>query len=270
MSHISRIGFIGGGNMAVALINGLLQGRWSGEHITVADVAPGRAAEVARQFGVQAAADNLSAVAHADVVVLAVKPAQVSKVLDDIRHVLPSHALVISIAAGVGLAALRAHLDALQPLIRVMPNTPALVGAGVSVLCAAEGTALPAVQLAETLLGAVGQTAVVQDEGLMDAVTALSGSGPAYVYLMAEALSDGGVACGLPRPLADQLAVGTLLGSARLLAQGQHPGVLKNQVTSPGGTTLAGLRVMEDRGVRGALMAAVEAAWRRSRELGGR
>ncbi|MBF0425979.1 MAG: pyrroline-5-carboxylate reductase, partial [Magnetococcales bacterium] len=186
----------------------------------------------------------------------------------EVGALLGPRTLVLSIAAGIPLQRLAADLAPGQPVIRAMPNTPALIGAGMTVLCPATGVDPDQVEIATQLMRTAGAVAIIDDEKLMDAVTALSGSGPAYLYLVAEALSDGGVACGLPRDLADRLAQQTLFGSSRLLLEsGEHPARLKSQVTSPGGTTIAALRCLEAKGTRSAFIEAVIAAWQRSREL---
>ncbi|MBF0346174.1 MAG: pyrroline-5-carboxylate reductase [Magnetococcales bacterium] len=259
---------IGGGNMATALIQGLIQSGIKGNRIRVSEPDPVRA-QALTASGVILSADNLHAVKDSSLVVIAVKPGVVPSVLAEITPHLHPSALVVSIAAGITLDNLQQRLPPGQPVIRSMPNTPALVGEGVTVLCPGTHVTAPQLHLAETLLGTVGDVRTVMDESLIDGVTALSGSGPAYVYLILEALSDGGVACGLPRDLATWLAINTVKGSAALVQEtGQHPGVLKNQVTSPGGTTIAALQVLEEAGIRGTLMRAVTAAWQRSRELG--
>ncbi|MBF0428308.1 MAG: pyrroline-5-carboxylate reductase [Magnetococcales bacterium] len=264
------IAFLGGGAMAGAMIHGLLQAGLPIDCLRVAEPGESQRQTLMRQYGIVAVAANPEALQGADVVILAVKPGVVARVLDEISPLLGPEVLVISIAAGITLSALASRLPSGQPLVRVMPNTPALVGAGISALLPAPETTAEKRLLAREIMMAVGLVEEIDNEALMDGITALSGSGPAYVYLMAEALSDGGVACGLPRPLADRLAQRTLLGSAKLMEEsGLHPGVLKNQVTSPGGTTIAGLEPLERNGVRGALMAAVMAAWRRSKELSG-
>ncbi|HAT49772.1 MAG: pyrroline-5-carboxylate reductase [Nitrospirae bacterium] len=265
--HQTRIAFIGGGNMATALIKGLLGAGLDGKNIRVSEPDSVRAQSL-QSLGITVVAGNSNTVSTAQLVVIAVKPGIVPLVLDEISGNLNRDAVVISIAAGVTLNSLMRRLPEKQPAIRAMPNTPALIGAGVTVLCPGPDVSPQHRALAETLLGTVGEVKTILDESALDAVTALSGSGPAYVYLMIEALSDGGVACGLPRDLATQLAVQTVKGSAALVKEtGQHPGVLKNQVTSPGGTTIAALQVLETAGLRGILMRAVEAAWRRSQEL---
>lgn len=264
-----KIAFIGGGNMATAMIQGLLRAGLAPAHIRVAEPSGQRRQELADQFvGISVLERNQDAVVKADQVIIAVKPGMVTKVLAEISPNLATKTVVISIAAGIPLATLAHGLPPGQLVVRVMPNTPALIGAGISVILPAAGVPAEAVDQVRQTMATVGEVAVVDNEAWIDGVTALSGSGPAYVFLMAEALSDGGVACGLPRALADQLAVQTLIGSARLLAaSGKHPGELKNQVTSPGGTTIAGLAVLERAGVRGALIDTVVAAWRRAKEL---
>lgn len=253
--------------MATALIQGLLRSGLNGKNIRVSepDLSPRQSLQ---SLGITLVAGNFNAVANAQLVVVAVKPGVVPLVLDEISANLRHDAVVVSIAAGVTLENLMRRLPMQQAVIRAMPNTPALIGEGITVLCPGPDVSPQQQALGEALLGTVGEVKTVTDESILDAVTALSGSGPAYVYLFIEALSDGGVACGLPRDLATQLAVQTVKGSAALVKEtGQHPGVLKNQVTSPGGTTIAALQVLETAGVRGTLMRAVEAAWRRSQEL---
>ncbi|MEO5371324.1 MAG: pyrroline-5-carboxylate reductase [Magnetococcus sp. DMHC-1] len=268
MTLTMNVAFLGGGNMATALISGLVQAGISPGQIRVAEPDPLRRNTLQERFKVTVQADNSAVLPGADVVVVAVKPGVVTKVLQEIQAGLLPQTLILSIAAGVSLARLAENLPKDQPVIRAMPNTPALIGAGMTVLCPGCGVQENQVETARRIMLAAGKVAVIQDEKLMDAVTALSGSGPAYLYLVAEALSDGGVACGLPRDLADQLTVQTLLGTSQLLASsGQHPAILKNQVTSPGGTTIAALRRLEAGGVRSALMEAVVAAWQRAREL---
>nr|CRH07641.1 Pyrroline-5-carboxylate reductase [Candidatus Magnetococcus massalia] len=267
-SQHEKIAFLGGGNMARAIIQGLCQEGYPGKTIQVSEPFAERRTALQESFAVKVFEENSAAVRKADLVVVAVKPNMVLNVLEEVAEHLKPDTVVLSIAAGMDLAAMESALNPDQPLIRAMPNTPALVGEGMTVLAPIRGTSDQAVALAEKVMGAVGQVAVVQNEALMDGVTALSGSGPAYFFLMAEALSDGGVAAGLPRDLADRLAVQTMMGSAALLKEsGQHPGVLKNQVTSPGGTTIAGIGALEQGGFRGTLMAAVDAACKRSKAL---
>lgn len=262
------VSFAGGGNMATALIQGLIRSGFQGHNLRLFEPDASRAEALQQQFGVLLAPSNAQATQGSQVLLLAVKPGIVGAVLTEVAPHLSQETLVISIAAGVTLTSLTNLLPPRQPVIRAMPNTPALIGAGVTVLCPGDNVNNEQRILGETLLKTVGDVRTVSDESVMDAVTALSGSGPAYVYLVLEALSDGGVACGLPRDLATWLAVHTVQGAAKLVQEtGQHPGVLKYQVTSPGGTTIAALKVLEEAGTRGTLMRAVEAAWLRSREL---
>jgi pyrroline-5-carboxylate reductase len=264
-----RVGFIGGGNMGEALIRGLLAaGLVPAEHLAATDVRSERTAQLARQFGITTHADNLRLVREADVIVLAVKPQSMASVLAEIATAVTSRHLVVSIAAGVSTAVIRAGLGKEARIVRVMPNTPALVLHGAAGIARSQGLEPEDLPTVEEIFGAVGR-AVVLDEDLMDAVTGLSGSGPAYVAIVIEALADGGVRMGLDRATALTLATQTVLGSARLLADtGLHPGALKDMVASPGGTTIAGVAALEDGGLRATLIRAVQRATERSRELG--
>jgi pyrroline-5-carboxylate reductase len=261
--------FLGTGNMAEALLKGLLRdGTAAAEEIVCAEPRPERREEIANQYGVEVTGDNRAAAAAADLILLSVKPQVIDAVLAEIAPVVDGRKLVVSIAAGVPLAVLARRLPAGARIIRTMPNTPALVGAGATAI--ARGPNATDADLAATraLFEAVGSVVEVA-EPLLDAVTGLSGSGPAYVFLAIEALADGGVRAGLPRATALSLAAQTVMGAARLVLEtGQHPAVLKDQVTSPGGTTIAGVQALEARSFRAALMEAVEASARRSRELG--
>jgi pyrroline-5-carboxylate reductase len=263
------IGFIGAGQMARALARGFCaSGRLKPGQIVVHDpVAEACRAFAAEVPGSKSAATNVDLCQQADVLVLATKPQSVPSVLSELAGKVGPQKLVVSIAAGVTLAKLCDGLKT-QRAIRVMPNTPALVGQGASAYALGPGATEADSQLAGQLLGAVGKAFAV-DEKLLDAVTGLSGSGPAFVYVMIEALSDGGVRMGLPRDVASALAAQTVLGSAQMvLTTGEHPAALKDKVASPGGTTIAGLAALETHGLRAALIAAVEAATRRSQELG--
>lgn len=262
------IGFIGTGQMARALAGGLVRGGLTcAERLVAFDPAEAARAEFAAQVaGARLLADNRAVLAAADVVVLAVKPQKAAVVMDEVRSGCGPDKLLVSILAGTPLARLVAGLGTPR-VVRVMPNTPCLVGAGAAGYALGPGATRQDAELVSELLGAVG-IALEVDESLLDAVTGLSGSGPAFVYMIIEALSDGGVRAGLPRSAATQLAAQTVLGAARMvLASGEHPAVLKDRVASPGGTTIAGLQVLEERGLRAALLAAVEAAARRSGEL---
>jgi pyrroline-5-carboxylate reductase len=261
-----KLGFIGVGNMGGAIIRGLLAGgHVPRENLVYYDPDPARQGQM-DELGVPAARDNPE-VMHAPVVVLAIKPQVMGAVLAGVKEFArPSH-LIISIVAGVPLTDLAGAFPESR-VIRVMPNTPTLVGAGMAALAPGPGITPEDLALALQLFRAVGE-AVVVEERLMDAVTGLSGSGPAFVAVFIEALADGGVKMGLPRPLALTLATQTVLGTARLCHEEHlHPAVLKDLVTSPGGTTIAGLHALESGGFRGAVMNAVSAAAARSKELG--
>jgi pyrroline-5-carboxylate reductase len=271
MLTAKKVGFIGAGNMGEALIKGLLAaGRLKADQIVVSDIDPARLRFLENTYRVLAATGNASLARAAQVIVLAVKPNHVDGVLGEIRDSLGHLPLVVSIAAGVPLARIQQGLGRPLPLVRVMPNTPALVLAGASAVAAGPNAGPDHVAVARLLFEAVGRVVEVQ-ESAMDAVTALSGSGPAYLLLVMEALIDAGVLLGLPRPIARSLVVQTTLGSAKLFDEALgHPGALKDQVTSPGGTTIHGLAVLERGAVRGLFMDAVVAAARRSEELGGK
>jgi pyrroline-5-carboxylate reductase len=263
------IGFIGAGQMARALARGFGQAALiKPGQILAADAFPAAAEQFAREVaGAKIAADNRALVAQSAVVFLSVKPQNMPAVYQELAGADVSGKLFISIAAGVTLAKLGEGLKTSR-VIRVMPNTPALVGEGASAYALGSGATADDGKLVGQLLAAVGQAHQV-DERLLDAVTGLSGSGPAFVYVMIEALSDGGVRMGLPREVATALAAQTVRGAAAMVLEtGEHTSVLKDRVASPGGTTIAGLQALEDRGLRAALIAAVEAATRRSQELG--
>lgn len=263
-----QIGFVGAGQMARALACGFVDtGLITAAGITAFDPVPSALDEFASLVaGSKSAKDNVAVTAASDVVFLAVKPQNMSAVLAELR-LATANKLFVSIAAGVSLARLAAGLGT-QRIVRVMPNTPCLVGKGAAGYALGSGASAADGALVGRLLGAVGLAIQLKEE-LLDAVTGLSGSGPAYVFTMIESLSDGGVRMGLPRDVATALAAQTVLGSAAMvLASKEHPAVLKDRVASPGGTTIAGLKALEDRGLRGSLIAAVEAATLRSRELG--
>jgi pyrroline-5-carboxylate reductase len=265
------IAFLGAGNMAEALVRGLLRaGVAAPGEIVCTDRRLDRLAELAQRYGVRTGPDNRAAAVEADIVVLSVKPQVMNKLLGEIGPALDPRKLVISIAAGVPLAAIERKVGHGVRIVRAMPNTPALVGAGATAISGGDHATEDDLRQAKGLFDAVGKTAIV-DEQLLDAVTGLSGSGPAYVFLVIEALSDAGVKMGLDRRTALDLSAQTVLGSAHLLLEtGEHPGRLKDQVTSPGGTAIAGLHTLEAGGLRTTLMNAVEAATRRSHELGRR
>ncbi|HUL59343.1 MAG TPA: pyrroline-5-carboxylate reductase [Anaeromyxobacteraceae bacterium] len=269
MAPGKKIAFLGTGNMAEAMVKGLLRaGASAKEEIVCAEPRAERRAEISQRYGVAATASNAEAADRGDVIFLTVKPQIMSQVLDEVATVVDPKKLVISIAAGITTQAIAAQLGAGVRIVRAMPNTAALVGAAATAICRGAHATAADLEQARTLFETVGTVDVV-DEGLLDAVTGLSGSGPAFLFLVVEALSDGGVKMGLSRDVATQLAAQTLVGAGRLVLEtGEHPGRLKDQVTSPGGTTIAGMHALETGGVRGAFIQAVEAATIRSRELG--
>ncbi len=264
-----KISFLGSGNMAEALVKGLLAaGTAAEDEILCAEPRAERREELRTRYGVEVTGDNVAAAERGDIVLLSVKPQIMDALLEEIAPAIDHRKLVISIAAGVPIAAIAGKLGAGVRIVRTMPNTPALVGAGASALSRGAHATDADLAQAMSLFEAVGTAAVV-DEPLLDAVTGLSGSGPAFVFLAIEALADGGVKVGLARPIAMALAAQTVMGAAKLVLEtGEHPGRLKDQVTSPGGTAIAGVHALEQAGFRSALIAAVETATRRSRELG--
>lgn len=269
MLEDSRVGFIGGGNMGEALIRGLLAASlFTPDRLYAFDVAGPRMEYLTNRYQIQPALSigDLAASCHA--LILAVKPQNMAGVLEELGLQLSHEVLVISIAAGVPLFTLARGLPPGTPIVRVMPNTPAIVLEGASALSRGPHVQDSHMELALALFRAVG-TAIEVEEKWMDTVTGLSGSGPAYVLLVIESLIDAGVLMGLPRPVARELAVQTVMGTAKMVQEtGNHPAELKDLITSPGGTTIRGLHVLEERGIRGTLMQAVEAATLRSRELG--
>ncbi len=264
-----RIGFLGAGKMATALAHGWLSaGLTTSDRVLASDPFPAAREAFSTATGLRSTASNREVVTASDLLVLAVKPQTMKALLAEVRPVVSASHLIVSIAAGIPLRQLAEGLGADRRLIRVMPNTPCLVGSSASGYSAGEAATADDIALVDRLLNAVGR-AFALPESLLDAVTGLSGSGPAFVYVIIEALSDGGVRVGLPREVATALAAQTVLGAAKMVLEtGTHPGALKDMVASPGGTTIAGLHALERGGLRAALMDAVEAATRRSAELG--
>ncbi len=265
-----RIGFIGAGNMAEAIIKGLIDsGRVKPPEITASDTNFEHLNVIVERHGIEGHNKNFEVVRHSDVIVLAVKPQVMGDVLDDIAGEITGEKLVVSIAAGINTGKISEHLNPGAKIVRVMPNTPALVLSGVSALFAGSGVSEDELDVARAIFDAVGKTVVVDDEIMMDAVTGLSGSGPAFCYTFIEALSDAGVEMGLPRDTASLLATETVLGAAKMVSELKlPPAELTSRVTSPGGTTVAGLGQLDEKGFRAAVHAAVEAATKRSKELG--
>jgi pyrroline-5-carboxylate reductase len=263
------IGFLGAGKMATALGKGFVRaGLVKGRQVIASDISAAALSAFASEVGALSAESNAEVARKAEVIILAVKPSQVGEVLAEVRDQFTSKHLLISIAAGVTLAKLEGALGEGARVIRVMPNTPALIGASATGYALGEGASPQDGALAQKLFSSVGIAFQVK-EALLDAVTGLSGSGPAYAYLCIEALSDGGVAAGLPRDMATRLAAQTLLGSARMVLEtGLHPGALKDMVTSPGGTTIEGVHELEKGQLRATLMSAVRAAADKARKMG--
>lgn len=263
-----KIGFIGAGQMAQALASGFIRGGVSdGDSLAACDPLPAAREAFSRVVeGASAFSEHSVLAEHSEVIFLAVKPQYLAAACESLAPSLDGQ-LVVSIVAGAPLYELERLLST-DRLVRVMPNTPCLIGAGASGFSLADGAKEEDRALVQQLLEAVG-LAVCVPEAQLDAVTGVSGSGPAYVFLMLEAMADGGVRMGLPREVAMRLAAQTITGAAQLqIETGEHPGVLKDRVASPGGSTIAGLHVLEDHGVRGAMMSAVEAAASRAEELG--
>jgi len=261
-----KLGVIGGGVMGSAIVSRLLtQGTYQSTDIIISEPTLSQQASLYQQYGVEVTGDNNLA-AMAPVLLLAIKPQIFERVVADLKQPNSSQ-LVISILAGVSIAQLEMAFPD-RAVIRAMPNTPATVGMGITAISASKHVQPQHLDLATQIFQAVGEVVTVP-ESLMDAVTGLSGSGPAYIAIAIEALADGGVAAGLPRPIADRLALQTVLGTAQLIkASNLHPAQLKDRVTSPGGTTIAGIVKLEQSGFRSALIEAVIAAANRSQELG--
>jgi pyrroline-5-carboxylate reductase len=268
MPSTQTIGFIGGGNMAEALIKGLLAQGHPADRILVSDPSPGRRTLLRDNYRVKVLNDNREVAAGSRLLVLAIKPQMVPAVVPEMAGVLTVEHLTVSILAGTATATLEKLLGGSARVVRAMPNTPALVGCGATAICAGRFSTAADLETAAALFRSVGSVSTVS-EAQMDAVTGLSGSGPAYVFTVIEALADGGIKEGLPREVALELATRTVLGAARLVTEsGESPTLLREKVCSPGGTTIAGLTALEDGGLRAALIEAVVRATRRSKELG--
>lgn len=262
----SVVAIIGAGVMGSAIADGLLRAGHRPSDVVLSDGNRDRLDQLEKDRGVRTAGAGQAA-AEADTVLLAVKPYDVGAVLDEIAATLRPGAVVVSVAAGITTADLEARLPAGTPVVRAMPNTPALVGEGMSAISAGSNCGVDGLRRAEELLATCGKVLTVPEKHL-DAVTAISGSGPAYVFYVAEAMIEGGVLLGMPRPQASELVVQTLLGAATMLAEtGDHPSLLRERVSSPGGTTIAALRQLDDHRVRAAVVTAMESAARRSAEL---
>lgn len=270
MLTVRKIAFIGGGNMAEAIMRGLIREE-VGVGVCVAEISLKRRDELTARFpNVRVVEDAAEAAGWGEVIILAVKPQHAAGVLDQLERAITPEKLVVSIMAGIPTAKIEEALAPGCRVIRTMPNTPALIGAGATAVCGGRKASSNDLDLARQIFALIG-SAVNVDEKQMDAVTGLSGSGPAYVFTFIEALADAGVKNGLARDVAAQLAAQTVLGAARMVVEtGEHPTLLKEKVTSPGGTTIAGLHALENGSFRGVVMNAVEAACLRSRELAGK
>lgn len=266
---IVRVGFIGGGAMAENILRGTLTaGLFSAEQITVSDLHADRLKYIKDAFHVKISLDNPEVVTQSDIVIIAVKPQNMKGLFDEIEPQADDNKLFLSIAAGIKAATISRGLAGKGRIIRIMPNIAAKVHESASALCLGPAATAEDLNIAKKIFEAIGITVVI-DEGLMDAVTGLSASGPAYLFLVIEAMADAGVQAGLSRSIALKLAAQTCLGAAKLvLKTGESPAGLKDQVTSPAGTTIAGLHVLEKGSVRGVLMDAVAAAVKRSKDLG--
>jgi pyrroline-5-carboxylate reductase len=263
-----KVALIGGGNMGRSLLRGILKAELTPpENLTVVDVHPQRLEELRVDFGISVTKDTRGAVHDAEIVILAVKPKTLREVLDSIHDVVRTEQVFISIIAGVETRYIEERLSKGNPVIRVMPNIAATVDAAASAISAGSEADETHLAMAKMIFEAVGEVVCVEEEHL-DAVTGLSGSGPAYIYMVVEALCDGGVKMGLPREIAMKLAVQTVLGAAKLVKEtGQHPATLRDQVTTPGGTTISAVHELEERGLRAMLISAVVTATERSKAM---
>ena len=264
-----KIGVIGAGKIGAAIARGVIRaGLVTKENVMTSDVSETLLQSAAKDLGIRATSDNLELCGFADIVILAVKPQIVDSVTREIAKKLGTRKLLVSVAAGVPLGRIEARLEPAARVVRVMPNIPCVVGAGAAGYAAGAHATAADLEKVGAILNSFGVGMAVEEKYL-DAVTGLSGSGPAYVFLFMEALSDGGVQMGLSRDVALKLAMQTVYGAARMaLESGKHLGELKDEVTSPGGTTIAGIYAMEQKGFRAAVMEAVVSATKRSQELG--
>ena len=266
---MSKIAFIGAGNMAEALMKGLIASKvYKPSEITASDVIKKRLEQLKRTYRIKITDNNSKAAKQADVIVLAVKPNKILSVLESINSELTPDKIVISIAAGTTIPAISQVLEHETKVVRVMPNTPALVLAGASVLYCNKNVNSKDKKRVQKIFESIGIVHMVEDESLLDPATGLSGSGPAYVSIFIEALADGGVKMGLPRDMAHKLAAQTVYGTAKMIIEADaHPAQFKDKVSSPGGTTIEGVHNLEKGGFRSSTISAVEAATRRSKEL---
>ena len=263
------IGFIGCGNMAKAIMGGILQSGLVDERSVRASARTEDTIErVEAQFGVKTTKDNQSVAAFSDIVFLAVKPDQYLELIEEIRDVLKKDAIIITIAAGITIEWMEEQISPAAKIVRTMPNTPSLVGEGMTAYCVNGNVADKDLEAVQAILESFGKAEKV-DESMMDAIPAVSGSSPAYVFMFIEALADGAVLQGIPRSLAYQLASQAVLGAAKMVLEtGTHPGELKDAVCSPGGATIEAVAELEKHGFKGAVLSAMEACGRKSKSLG--
>lgn len=263
-----KIAIIGSGNMGEALLGGLLKAKLTNpENVITTDIRSERLEFIRGKWSVQTTDDNVKAVSFADIIILCVKPQTIGHLLQEIKPVVREEQLVISILAGITTATINSVLGKNNPVIRAMPNIPAVIDEGAAGICMGKFAGEEHKEIAVRIFKSVGKVEIVL-ESQMDVITALSGSGPAYIYMIIEALTDGGVMMGLPRDVATRLATQTVLGSAKLVREtGIHPAVLKDQVTTPGGTTICAIKELETHGLRPMLIRAVEVATNKSKEL---
>jgi len=265
-----KLALVGAGQMGGALLKGFIESeKLSAQNILVCEPNEKRANQLRQEFGLRVARDSKSAIKECNVVLLAIKPQIVDSVLDEIKGALDKEKTLISIAAGISTDHILKKVNKNIPIVRVMPNTPALIGKGISVISQGKYATESSMKIADELLSTVGEV-ILLDEKYQNQSTAINGSGPAYVFLFAEALIDAGVKSGLPRNISTKLVIETIIGSALLLKETKkHPAVLKDMVTSPGGTTIAALEAFEGGGLRGITFKAVDEAVKRAEELGG-
>ncbi|MDA3916576.1 MAG: pyrroline-5-carboxylate reductase [Deltaproteobacteria bacterium] len=270
MLYDKKIGFIGSGNMGEALISGLVLSKAANpENIICSDIAEDLLEEIQTKYKVSTTTDNIEVAKKSEIIVYATKPQILGSVLKETAHALDQSKLIISIAAGVPLAAIAAGLQKELRLIRVMPNICAFVKESATAIAAGEYASKEDIALARAIFDSVGKTVFIQENVLMDAFTGLSGSGPAYIFTIVDAMADAGVKMGLSRKDSLFLSTQTILGSAKLLLESkEHPGQLKDRVASPGGTAITGIHTLEQGGLRTTLINAVESASKRSKELG--
>ncbi len=269
MLNGKKICFIGAGNMGEALVSGLISNAIPPDHIIGTDVREDTLKRIAETYGVKTSTDNRAAIQWSDIVIFSVKPQILAQVLSQTAGCLDMSKLIISIAAGVPLAAIEACTQKELRLIRVMPNIAAFVKESASAIAAGKNAGPEDIALAKSIFDSVGKSIFIDENNLMDAITGLSGSGPAYIFMIVDAMADAGVKMGLSRQDALFLSKQTILGSAKVLLETkEHPGALKDRVTSPGGTAIAGIHTLEKGGLRTTLINAIEAATNRSKELG--